>query len=116
MTREEATAYFLSHKGSWEDYPFDDVTAVFKVGSKMFGLISAGSDPLTINLKCEPDLASDLRDVYKEVTPGYHMNKKHWNTVNVQGELPAEEIVKMITHSYELVVKSLPKAERERLY
>lgn len=75
MTREEVKACFLSHKGAWEDYPFDDVTAVFKVGKKMFGLMSVSNDPLTINLKCEPDLAADLRQVYKDVTPGYHMNK-----------------------------------------
>jgi len=115
MNRDEAKDLFLTHKGAWEDYPFDDVTAVFKVGSKMFGLMSAPGKPLTINLKCDPDLAADLRDVYEDIMPGYHMSKRHWNTVNVQGSLPAEEIVKMIEHSYQLVLKSLPKRERETI-
>lgn len=114
MTKDEIRDCFLAKKGAWEDYPFDDITAVFKVGSKMFGLISSSEPPLRINLKCDPELAMDLRDVYDEVTPGYHMNKHHWNTVNVQGNLPVEEIRKMIDLSYELVVKSLPKAEREK--
>lgn len=115
MTREDVKACFLACNGAWEDYPFDDVTTVFKVGKKMFGLISAGKDSLTINLKCDPNLAYDLRNTYDEITPGYHMNKKHWNTVNCEGKLPAEEIVKMIEHSYQLVVKSLPKGEREKI-
>lgn len=113
MTRKEITEYFLTKKGAWLDYPFDDVTAVFKVGKKMFSLISAESNPVTVNLKCEPELALDLREVYEDIIPGYHMNKKHWNTVNIQGNLPEEEIKKLIDMSYELVVKSLPKKERE---
>ncbi len=75
MTYNEIKTYFLSKKGAFEDYPFDDITAVFKIGKKMFGLLRTKSSPLQINLKCEPDLSRDLRDVYKEVTPGYHMNK-----------------------------------------
>jgi len=115
MNRDEVRDCFLACDRAWEDYPFDDVTTVFKVGSKMFGLMSAPGKPLTINLKCDPDLAADLRDVYEDVKPGYHMSKRHWNSVNVQGELPTEEIVKMIDHSYHLVKKSLPKREREKL-
>ncbi len=115
MTRDEVTEYFLSKKGAWLDYPFDDVTAVFKVGKKMFSLISAANNPVTVNLKCEPELALDLRDVYEDITPGYHMSKKHWNTINVQGNLPDEEIKKLIDMSYDLVFKSLPKREREKL-
>ena len=113
MTLYEVKSYFLSKKGAWEDYPFDDVTPVLKVGRKMFGLIGSTKSPVTINLKCEPELAMDLRDVYPDITPGYHMNKKHWNTINCQGKLPDEEIKKLIDLSYELVVKSLPKRERE---
>ena len=115
MTLEEVKQYFLSKKGAWEDYPFDDVTAVFKVGKKMFSLIGSDSNPLTINLKCDPELAVDLREVYEEITPGYHMNKRHWNTVNIQGNLDQVEIYKLIDLSYDLVVKSLPKKERELL-
>jgi len=68
-----------------------------------------------VNLKCEPDLALDLRDRYEQVQPGYHMNKKHWNTVEIDSEIPDAEVRKMIDHSYELVAKSLPKAERKKL-
>lgn len=113
MNREEVKQMFLALPGAWEDYPFDDVTAVFKVKNKMFGLLGATENPLRINLKCDPDLAYDLRNTYEEVMPGYHMNKKHWNTVNCQGNLPAEEIIRMVEHSYKLVVKSLPKKEQK---
>ncbi|MBI9100161.1 MAG: MmcQ/YjbR family DNA-binding protein, partial [Spirochaetaceae bacterium] len=92
MTRDETRTYLLSRKGAWEDYPFDNVTPVYKVGKKMFALIRTESPPLQINLKCDPELARDLRDVYEDITPGYHMNKKHWNTINCQGNLPDSEI------------------------
>ena len=115
MTLDEIRDYFLSKKGAYEDYPFDDVTAVYKIEKKMFALISSRKSPLKINLKCEPELAIDLRDVYEDVTPGYHMNKKHWNTVNLEGKLPKSEILKMVDLSYDLVVASLTKREREKL-
>jgi len=115
VTRQEVIKYFLSKPGAWEDYPFDDITPVLKVGKKMFALIRTESPPLQINLKCDPELSRDLREVYEDITPGYHMNKKHWNTVNIQGSLPEEEIKKLIDLSYDLVVKSLPKREREAL-
>ena len=81
----------------------------------MFALASLNEVPTTVNLKCDPDLALELRDRYEEVQPGYHMNKKHWNTVELGSGIPAAEIRKMINHSYELVVQSLPKKQRERL-
>lgn len=115
MTLDEVRECFLSKKGAWEDYPFDDVTPVFKVRKKMFGLIGSTEGKLSISLKCDPDLAMDLRDAYEDVIPGYHFNKKHWNTVICEGSLPDDEIVKMVEHSYKLVVRSLPKAERERI-
>ncbi len=114
MNKDGIKNYFLSKKGAFEDYPFDDVTAVYKVKNKMFALINM-KEPLSVNLKCDPELAVDLREVYDEVTPGYHMSKKHWNTINLEGNLPEEEIKKMVDMSYELVVKSLPKKEREKL-
>ena len=85
---------------------------VFKVGGKMFALAALDEVPPTVNLKCDPDLALDLRDRYEQVKPGYHMNKKHWNTVEIGGGIPSVELRRMIDHSYELVVKGLPKAAR----
>jgi predicted DNA-binding protein (MmcQ/YjbR family) len=76
----------------------------------MFALAALDEVPPTANLKCDPDLALDLRDRYEQVKPGYHMNKKHWNTVEIEGGIPAVELRKMIDHSYQLVVESLPKA------
>jgi predicted DNA-binding protein (MmcQ/YjbR family) len=81
---------------------------VFKVGGKMFALAALDEVPTTVNLKCDPDLALDLRDRYEQVTPGYHMNKKHWNTVEIDTGIPDAELRKMIDHSYELVAKTLP--------
>lgn len=88
---------------------------MFKVGGKMFALLAFEDVPATANLKCNPDRALELRDRYEEVTAGYHMSKKHWNTVVLAGAVPEAELRQMIDHSYELVVASLPKAKRERL-
>ena len=85
---------------------------MFKVKGKMFALLGLDEVPTRVNLKCDPDLALDLRDRYEQVEPGYHMNKKHWNTVVLDGVIPEREVRKMIDHSYELVVQSLPKAKR----
>ena len=105
----------LKKTGVTEDSPFGPEHLVFKVGGKMFALLAFEEIPPTANLKCDPDLALELRDRYEAVRPGYHMNKKHWNTVEIAGGIPQGELMKMIDHSYELVVKSLPRAERERL-
>ena len=107
--------YCLTQPGATEDTPFGPEHLVFKVGGKMFALVGLDQVPATANLKCDPDLALELRDRYEEVRPGYHMNKKHWNTVVIAGGLPEAEVRKMIDHSYELVVKSLPKKTREQL-
>ena len=101
--------YCLSKPRATEDTPFGPDVLVFKVGGKMFALAALDDVPATVNLKCDPDLALDLRDRYDEVRPGYHMNKKHWNTVEIQGAIPYVELRKMIDHSYDLVAKSLPK-------
>ena len=101
--------YCLSKPRATEGTPFGSDVLVFKVGGKMFALAALDEVPTTVNLKCEPDLALDLRDRYEEVRPGYHMNKKHWNTVEIDTGIPDAELRKMIDHSYELVAKSLRK-------
>ena len=98
-----------------EGTPFGETVLVFKVAGKMFALISIDEIPATANLKCDPDLALDLRDRYEQVRPGYHMNKKHWNTVEIKGGIPEAELRKMIDHSYDLVVQSLPRAKRSTI-
>jgi len=104
--------YCLRKTGASEETPFGPDVLVFKVGGKMFALAALDEVPTTVNLKCNPDLALDLRDRYEQVRPGYHMNKKHWNTVEIDGGIPAGELRRMIDHSYELVMKSLPKTAR----
>jgi predicted DNA-binding protein (MmcQ/YjbR family) len=107
--------YCLNKPHATEGTPFGPDVLVFKVGGKMFALAALDEVPTRANLKCDPDLALELRDRYGQVTPGYHMNKKHWNTVEIESEIPITELRKMIDHSYELVTKSLPKAERKKL-
>jgi predicted DNA-binding protein (MmcQ/YjbR family) len=102
--------YCLSKPGAAEGTPFGPDVLVFKVGGKMFALAVLDEMPTTVNLKCDPDWALDLRDRYEQVRPGYHMNKKHWNTVEIESGIPSAELRKMIDHSYDLVVESLPKA------
>ncbi len=115
LTLEDIRKYCASKKGSREDFPFDFTTLVFKVGPKMYGLTSIDSDELFLNLKCDPHLSLELRSRYAAVEPGYHMNKKHWNTVIVDGTIPDESILRMIDHSYELVFRKLPRREREEI-
>ena len=115
MDLESFREYCLGKSGVTESTPFGEDTLVFKVGGKMFALAALDEIPATANLKCDPDLALELRDRFEQVRPGYHMNKKHWNTVEIDSGLPETELRKMIDHSYELVVESLPKAVRAKL-
>jgi len=115
MDLESFREYCLSKPEATEGTPFGPDVLVFKVGGKIFALASLDEVPATANLKCDPDLALELRDRYEQVTPGYHMNKKHWNTVEIESGIPDVELRKMIDHSYELVVKSLPRKAREKL-
>jgi predicted DNA-binding protein (MmcQ/YjbR family) len=101
--------YCLSKPRATESTPFGPDVLVFKVGGKMFALAALDDVPTSVNLKCDPDLALELRDRYEQITPGYHMNKKHWNTVGIEGGIPDLEVRKMIDHSYDLVAKGLPK-------
>jgi predicted DNA-binding protein (MmcQ/YjbR family) len=105
----------LCKPGATESTPFVEDVLVFKVAGKIFALAALDEIPAAVNLKCDPDLALELRDRYEQVRPGYHMNKKHWNTVELDSGIPDAELRKMIDHSYDLVVKSLPKAARAKL-
>jgi predicted DNA-binding protein (MmcQ/YjbR family) len=113
MDLESFREYCLSKPGATEDMPFGEDVLVFKVSGKMFALAPLDEVPAAANLKCDPDLALELRDRYEQVRPGYHMNKKHWNTVDIDSGIPDTELCKMIDHSYELVIKHLPRAKRK---
>jgi predicted DNA-binding protein (MmcQ/YjbR family) len=115
MDLAKLRVYCLSKPGATEDMPFGEDVLVFRVGGKMFALAVLDEVPATVNLKCDPDLALELRDRYEEIQPGYHMNKKHWNTVEIDSGIPDVELCRMIDHSYELVVRTLPKVKREKL-
>ena len=105
----------LTFNGAYKDFPFGEDAAVFKVVNKMFALVAIFAEPLTISLKCEPNDAVALRDMFSAVKPGYHFNKKHWNTITLDGSIPDEVIEEMIDNSYDLVVKGLKKSDRESL-
>ncbi len=115
MERKQLTAYLLDKKGAAEETPFGPEALVYKVMGKMFALVAWEDDPLSITLKCEPGQALLLRDVYAAVRPGYHMNKTHWNTITLDGTIPTAELLGMIDDSYDLVVHSLTRAQREAL-
>src|SRR6266403_1950103 len=115
MNIEELRDYCLGKSGATESTPFGPDTLVFKVGGKIFAITSLDQIPVRANLKCDPDLALELRDRYEQVRPGYHMNKKHWNTVEIDSGVPEAELRKMIDDSYDLVVRALPKAQRDQL-
>ncbi|WP_367041769.1 MmcQ/YjbR family DNA-binding protein [Streptomyces sp. Je 1-332] len=115
MTPQQLRAFCLSFNDVVEEFPFGPEASVFKVAGKMFALSSLDAVPLTVNLKCDPDLAVQLREAHPEIVPGWHMNKRHWNTVSLAGELPDQQVRELVEDSYDLVVAGLPKAERLRL-
>lgn len=115
LTPAELRKHLLSFPGSVETFPFGQDTSVFKVTGKMFALSRLGAEELRISLKCEPGLAEQLREAHPEVIPGYHLNKRHWNTVIIGGSLREQTIKDMIEDSYDLVVSALPKARRRAL-
>ena len=115
MNIESLREYCLSKKGTTEGFPFDESALVFKVMGKMFAITNV-DNPVSVNLKCDPEYALELRDRYPEqITGGWHMNKKHWNTVSYIGPLRDQEFTALIDHSYDLVVAKLKKADRETL-
>jgi predicted DNA-binding protein (MmcQ/YjbR family) len=120
VTPDELRAYLLAKPGAWEDTPFGPDTLVFKVKSKMFALTTAdpqalAGKPYYVVVKCDPTWAILLRDTYPAVTSAWHFNKRHWNSVDLDGSIPADEVLEMIDHSYMLVVKGLTKRERDEL-
>ncbi len=114
MDIESYRDYCLAMPGVTEDFPFNETALVFKVMGKMFALTDVDKFE-SVNLKCDPIRAIELREEHEEVKPGYHMNKKHWNTVSVVGGLNDEQILELIRHSYDLVVEKLPAKEKARL-
>jgi predicted DNA-binding protein (MmcQ/YjbR family) len=116
MNIEELRAYFLSKPYVEEQQPFGDDILAFKVGGKIYGLMWLERAPFGFNVKCDPELAIDLRSMYpQQILPGYHMNKNHWNTVYLEGSLSDDQLVKQIDHSYELIWKSLSGRIRQQL-
>ncbi|MGN9815778.1 MmcQ/YjbR family DNA-binding protein [Streptomyces sp. SD11] len=116
MTPKELRALCLSFNVAVEEFPFNPETSVFKVLGKMFALSSLEGSPLTVNLKCDPEDAVRLRGEYEGlIVPGWHMNKRHWNTVTVDGGLSDRLVRELVEDSYDLVVAGLPRAERLRL-
>jgi predicted DNA-binding protein (MmcQ/YjbR family) len=115
MTRDDVIAFCLRLPAAVEDYPFGEGVAVFKVGGRMFALISLEDAPGSMTLKCDPEVALDLRARFASVRPGYHTNKRHWNTVDLDGSVDSDELGWMVTHSYDLVVAGLTRAARVEL-
>ena len=103
MEHKEVEEYILSMPNTRLDYPFGEDVAVYKTCDKMFALIPEGKTPVNLSLKCDPELSKVLREKYETVMPGYHLNKKHWNTMILSGQLPWEEVQALILHSYNLV-------------
>ena len=115
MNVEQVREYCLAKPGVMEDFPFGESTLCLRVMGKIFALVSLDSERLSVNLKAEPDYALELREQHPEVQPGYHMNKKHWNTVDFEGALDDLMLRQLLDHSYAQVVKTLKKGEREGL-
>jgi len=115
MDLETLRKYCLEKTYTTEEFPFGETTLVFKVCGKIFLLIGLENHPLQFNVKCDPDLAVELRETYSSIIPAFHMNKKHWNTVIINGQLHSKQIREMIDASYDLVVRSLPLKERKKI-
>ena len=114
MNIEEIREYCISKPGVTEGFPFNDTALVFKV-IKIFAILDLSEENRGISLKCDPERAIELRSRYEEVQPGYHLNKQQWNTINTSGRISRELMLELIDHSYELIVASLKKAQREEL-
>ncbi len=115
LTVESLREHCRAKPGSRETFPFDMRTLVFKVAGKMYALCGIGGDPLELSLKCDPEEAEVLRQLYPAVKPGHHLNKRHWNTVTLNGSVGDELVLEWLDRSYELVVAGLTRREREAL-
>ena len=116
MTARELRRLCLDFPGAYEDFPFGPETSVFKVEGTLFAISALASTPMKVSLKCEPELAEELRSSYPDaIAPGYHLNKRHWNTVVCDGTLPEGMVRDMVEDSYDLIVAAMPAAVRERL-
>ena len=115
MNIEEIREYCIAKPAVTEGFPFNDTALVFKVAGKMFALLDLSEDKHGISLKCDPELAIELRELHTEVTPAYHFNKQHWNGVDLQGSISSSQLKEWIDHSYAIVVDSLPKSKRGTL-
>lgn len=115
MHIEAFRMYCLSKPGVTEEFPFDETTLVFKVMGKMFALTGLDNPEFEVNLKCDPDRSIELREEYEGIIAGFHMSKKHWNTVTPEGSLTDEFFIELIDHSYDLVVKGLPRKVRDQM-
>jgi len=114
VNRDDVIGLCTGQPGAVEDYPFGDGVAVFKVAGKMFALVPLDGSP-SVNLKCDPSLALELRARYRAVRPGYHQDKRHWNTVELDHSIPDDEVREMVEHSYALVAAALPRRQRDQL-
>ena len=115
MNIEEFREYCLSKKYTTESFPFDTTTLVFKVAGKMFALTSLDRQPTTTNLKCDPERSLMLREEYPEIIEGFHMNKKHWNTITIEAGLTNKLLIELIYHSYDLVIRGMTKKKQKEL-
>ena len=115
MTAAELRAWCLGRPGAEETFPFGPETSVFKVAGKVFAISALRSAPLTVSVKCEPDLAHELRRAHAAIAPGYHLNKRHWNTITLDGSLPDAMVRDLVEDSYDLIVAALPKRVRAGL-
>ncbi|MBX3162853.1 MAG: MmcQ/YjbR family DNA-binding protein [Bacteroidetes bacterium] len=109
MNTEDIRNYCLLKKGTTESFPFDEDTLVFKAGGKMYLLMSISSNPVAFSIKCQPEKAVELREIYSSIYPAFHMNKTHWSTVRCDNTIPRKLILEIIDNSYALIIKSLPK-------
>jgi predicted DNA-binding protein (MmcQ/YjbR family) len=115
VTKTQLRRWCLKQGGAVEEFPFGPEHSVFKVAGKMFAISALDRTPLEISLKCEPELATQLRNTYDAIRPGYHLNKRHWNTVTLDGSLPDKLVRELVEDSYDLVVSALPRRTREEL-
>ena len=115
MDLDELRAHCLAKPGARQEHPFGPGALVMKVGGKMFAIIGEDSEPITVSMKCEPEIALMLRDAHASVAPGYHLNKRHWNTVTLDGTLEDEQVREWIDDSYDLVIEGLPRSVRSAI-